>query len=111
MPLSAKKLAKQLRDELELVQGHPMSLMRNCSSPVELTPVFGTAAGTSGVDHMLDGRFLPAPAPMPRQTDVREVTAKKINSPGLSLKFRRIWIPNTVTGGVPAHCLRCMKRT
>lgn len=47
----------------------------------ELTPVFfGTALGNFGVDHMLDGTVSRAPAPMPRQTDVREVTAKKINS-------------------------------
>ena len=44
-----EELAKQLRDELELVQAHPMSLMRNCSSLVNWdTGLLRTALGNFG---------------------------------------------------------------
>lgn len=55
----------------------------------ELTPVFfGTALGNFGVDHMLDGLVARAPAPMPRKTDTREVTAAEEKFTGFVFKIR-----------------------
>lgn len=69
-------LAAQLREELELVQGVSHGFDKESFLAGQLTPVFfGTALGNFGVDHMLDGLVEWAPSPMPRQTDVRTVTA------------------------------------
>ncbi|MGX2012870.1 peptide chain release factor 3, partial [Enterobacter asburiae] len=71
-------LAQQLRDELELVQGASNEFDKDLFLAGEITPVFfGTALGNFGVDHMLDGLVEWAPAPMPRKTDTREVTAEE----------------------------------
>lgn len=69
-------LAGVLRDELELVLGASNEFDEELFLSGELTPVFfGTALGNFGVDHMLDGLTAWAPAPRPRQSDVREVAA------------------------------------
>lgn len=55
----------------------------------EITPVFfGTALGNFGVDHMLDGLVEWAPAPMPRNTDTREVTATEEKFTGFVFKIQ-----------------------
>ncbi|MFM2485726.1 peptide chain release factor 3 [Celerinatantimonas yamalensis] len=69
-------LAASLREELELVIGASNEFDEALFLAGELTPVFfGTALGNFGVDHMLEGLTEWAPAPLPRQTDVREVSA------------------------------------
>ena len=82
-------LAAQLRDELELVQGASHEFDQEAFLSGELTPVFfGTALGNFGVDHMLDGLVARAPAPMPRKTDTREVTAAEEKFTGFVFKIR-----------------------
>ena len=49
---------------------------------------FGTALGNFGVDHMLDGLVEWAPAPMPRNTDTREVTAAEEKFTGFVFKIQ-----------------------
>lgn len=92
------KTAQQLRDELELVQGRRMSSTKICSLAGEITPVFfGTALGNFGVDHMLDGTVEWAPAPMPRNTDTREVTATEEKFTGFVFKIQANMDRNTAT--------------
>lgn len=69
-------LAKDLREELELVQGasHEFDLQEFLDG--KLTPVFfGTALGNFGVNHMLDGLVKWAPSPLARESDERQVEA------------------------------------
>ncbi|OBU02900.1 peptide chain release factor 3 [Morganella psychrotolerans] len=81
--------AGQLRDELELVQGASNEFDEELFLAGELTPVFfGTALGNFGVDHMLDGLVSWAPTPMPRQADVREVTAQEDKFTGFVFKIQ-----------------------
>lgn len=64
----------------------------------EITPVFfGTALGNFGVDHMLDGLVEWAPAPMPRNTDTREVTATEEKFTGFVFKIQANMDRNTAT--------------
>ncbi|MGR6820094.1 peptide chain release factor 3, partial [Acinetobacter baumannii] len=82
-------LAVQLRDELELVLGASHEFDHEAFLAGELTPVFfGTALGNFGVNHMLDGLVKWAPAPMPRQTDMREVTAAEETFTGFVFKIQ-----------------------
>ena len=82
-------LAQQLRDELELVQGASNEFDKDLFLAGEITPVFfGTALGNFGVDHMLDGLVEWAPAPMPRNTDTREVTATEEKFTGFVFKIQ-----------------------
>ena len=82
-------LAAQLRDELELVQGASNEFDEQAFLGGELTPVFfGTALGNFGVDHMLDGLVQWAPAPMPRQTDTRTVSAEEEKFSGFVFKIQ-----------------------
>ena len=81
--------AEDLREELELVVGasHEFDLEEFLTG--KLTPVFfGTALGNFGVDHMLDGLTEWAPKPLPRQTDVREVTATEEKFSGFVFKIQ-----------------------
>lgn len=76
MPRWATIWRSSCADELELVQGASNEFDKELFLAGEITPVFfGTALGNFGVDHMLDGLVEWAPAPMPRNTDTREVTA------------------------------------
>ena len=62
------------------------------------TPVlFGTALGNFGVDHVLDAFMNWAPEPKAHPTQERVVDAKKKAFLVLYLKFKQIWIRNTVT--------------
>ncbi|MGL5237668.1 MAG: peptide chain release factor 3 [Plesiomonas shigelloides] len=82
-------LAAQLREELELVQGASNEFDEQAFLDGELTPVFfGTALGNFGVDHMLDGLVQWAPAPMPRQTDTRTVSAEEEKFSGFVFKIQ-----------------------
>ncbi|WP_434526892.1 peptide chain release factor 3 [Photorhabdus asymbiotica] len=82
-------LAEQLRQELELVQGASHEFDHQAFLQGELTPVFfGTALGNFGVNHMLDGLVKWAPAPMPRQTDVRAVSAQEDKFTGFIFKIQ-----------------------
>ncbi|MDR3433517.1 MAG: peptide chain release factor 3 [Rouxiella aceris] len=82
-------LAKQLREELDLVMGASHEFDHEAFLSGDLTPVFfGTALGNFGVDHMLDGLVDWAPAPMPRQTDVREVAAADEKFSGFVFKIQ-----------------------
>lgn len=82
-------LAAQLREELELVQGASNEFDKQAFLDGELTPVFfGTALGNFGVDHMLDGLVQWAPAPMPRQTDTRTVSAEEEKFSGFVFKIQ-----------------------
>ncbi|CNH53447.1 peptide chain release factor 3 [Yersinia thracica] len=82
-------LAKQFRQELELVQGASHEFDHEAFLSGDLTPVFfGTALGNFGVDHMLDGLVEWAPAPMPRKTDTREVVAAEEKFTGFVFKIQ-----------------------
>ncbi|HED4492714.1 TPA: peptide chain release factor 3 [Yersinia enterocolitica] len=82
-------LAKQFRQELELVQGASHEFDHDAFLSGDLTPVFfGTALGNFGVDHMLDGLVEWAPAPMPRKTDTREVVAVEEKFTGFVFKIQ-----------------------
>lgn len=82
-------LAAQLREELELVQGASNEFDEQAFLDGELTPVFfGTALGNFGVDHMLDGLVQWAPAPMPRQSDTRTVSAEEEKFSGFVFKIQ-----------------------
>ena len=83
------ELAEQLREELELVVGASHEFDLEAFLKGELSPVyFGTALGNFGVDHMLDGLVQWAPKPQPRNTEVREVTAKDANFSGFIFKIQ-----------------------
>jgi peptide chain release factor 3 len=83
------ELAKQLREELELVLGASNEFDEELFLQGELTPVyFGTALGNFGVDHMLDGLTEWAPMPMPRQANEREVVATEENFSGFVFKIQ-----------------------
>lgn len=82
-------LAAQLREELDLVQGASHEFDHEAFLSGDLTPVFfGTALGNFGVDHMLDGLVEWAPAPQPRNTDVREVVAADEKFTGFVFKIQ-----------------------
>ena len=68
-------LAEELREELELVLGASNEFELEAFLAGELTPVFfGTALGNFGVTQMLDGFVEWAPAPLSRNTDVRDIS-------------------------------------
>jgi len=82
-------LALQLREELSLVKGASHEFEHDAFIEGLMTPVFfGTALGNFGVDHMLDGLVDWAPAPMPRNTDVREVEAAETKFTGFVFKIQ-----------------------
>jgi peptide chain release factor 3 len=76
-------------EEIELVRGasHEFNLDDYLSG--QLTPVFfGTALANFGVREMLDGFVEWAPAPLPRQTDSREVAADERDFTGFIFKIQ-----------------------
>ncbi|CUB05208.1 peptide chain release factor 3 [Marinomonas fungiae] len=84
-----EELAQQLREELELVLGASNEFDKELFLEGELTPVyFGTALGNFGVDHMLEGLTDWAPAPLPRQTNEREVEATEEKFSGFVFKIQ-----------------------
>lgn len=82
-------LAQDLRDELELVLGASHEFELEPFLKGELTPVFfGTALGNFGVTQMLDSFVEWAPAPLPRLTDSREVSASEDKFSGFIFKIQ-----------------------
>ncbi|TDX28978.1 peptide chain release factor 3 (bRF-3) [Modicisalibacter xianhensis] len=81
--------AEELRMEVELVRGASHEFDLDAYRRGELTPVyFGTAMGNFGVREMLDGFVEYAPAPQPRETDTREVTADDEGFSGFVFKIQ-----------------------
>ena len=69
------QVARELREEIELVRGASHQFDLDAYRRGELTPVFfGTAMGNFGVREMLDGFVEYAPPPQTYQTDQRAVT-------------------------------------
>ena len=82
-------LADELREELELVLGASNEFDLKAFLKGELTPVyFGTALGNFGVTQMLEGFVEWAPAPLGRQTDIREVSASESAFSGFIFKIQ-----------------------
>ncbi|MCB8889882.1 MULTISPECIES: peptide chain release factor 3 [Halomonadaceae] len=87
--------AEELRMEIELVRGASHAFDLDAYRRGELTPVyFGTAMGNFGVREMLDGFVEHAPAPQPRETDTREVTASDERFTGFVFKIQANMDPN-----------------
>ncbi|SDK97645.1 bacterial peptide chain release factor 3 (bRF-3) [Modicisalibacter muralis] len=81
--------AEELRMEVELVRGASHEFDLEAYRRGELTPVyFGTAMGNFGVREMLDGFVEYAPAPQPRDTDTREVSAEDERFSGFVFKIQ-----------------------
>ncbi|OEY66677.1 peptide chain release factor 3 [Marinobacter sp. X15-166B] len=81
--------AADLRDEVELVKGASHEFDHEAFLAGELTPVFfGTALGNFGVDHMLDGLVKWAPAPQPRESDLRTVAPADDTFSGFVFKIQ-----------------------
>jgi peptide chain release factor 3 len=82
-------LAQDLREELELVLGASNEFELEAFLKGELTPVyFGTALGNFGVTQMLDGFVEWAPAPLSRNTDVREIDPNEQAFSGFIFKIQ-----------------------
>ncbi len=82
-------LARELREQLELVQGasHPFDHQQFLDG--KLSPVFfGTALGNFGVDHMLDGLVAWAPPPRHRAAKERDVQASEPTFSGFVFKIQ-----------------------
>ncbi|MGI2105263.1 peptide chain release factor 3 [Shewanella frigidimarina] len=81
--------ANDIRDEMELVAGASNEFNQEAFLKGELTPVyFGTALGNFGVDHILDGIVEWAPKPLPRESDVRNVTPDEEKFSGFIFKIQ-----------------------
>lgn len=81
--------ASDLKDEIELVKGASHEFDQEAFLAGDLTPVFfGTALGNFGVDHMLDGLVEWAPAPQPRETDLRLVEPAEEGFSGFVFKIQ-----------------------
>lgn len=82
-------LASQLREELALVKGASAEFDHNAFLLGSLTPVFfGTALGNFGVDHLLNGLINWSPAPQPRHTDKRDISAMESKFSGFVFKIQ-----------------------
>ncbi|HEY5805635.1 MAG TPA: peptide chain release factor 3 [Lysobacter sp.] len=84
-----ENMLKELRDELELVEGasHPFDPARYLSG--EQTPVFfGSAVNNFGVQLLLDFFIEHAPSPRPRGTTTREVGAYEPKLTGFVFKIQ-----------------------
>ena len=82
-------LAKDLREELELVKGASHEFDLSLFQAGRLTPVFfGTALGNFGVKQMLDGLTEWAPAPLPRSAQERSVMANEEKFTGFIFKIQ-----------------------
>lgn len=81
--------ADDVRDEIELVRGATNLFNQDEYDAGQLTPVFfGTALSNFGVREMLDGFVEWAPAPLNRDTDIREVSAKEETFSGFIFKIQ-----------------------
>jgi len=76
-------------EQLELVQGACHEFNQEDFLAGRLTPVFfGTALGNFGVDQVLDCLVDAAPAPLPRQTQTREVQPNEATFSGFVFKIQ-----------------------
>jgi peptide chain release factor 3 len=81
--------ARELREEIELVQGASHAFDKEAYLSGELTPVFfGSAINNFGIRELLDDFVDYAPAPRPRQTTTRTVTADEENFSGFVFKIQ-----------------------
>jgi peptide chain release factor 3 len=81
--------AQDFRDEIELVQGASHEFDIDAYLAGELTPVFfGSAINNFGVNELLDYFVEIAPAPQPRETDVRKVDSKEEKFTGFVFKIQ-----------------------
>jgi peptide chain release factor 3 len=81
--------ADDVLDELELVKGATNIFANDEFLKGQLAPVFfGTALGNFGVREMLDDFVRWAPAPQPRQSIQREVSAQEISFSGFVFKIQ-----------------------
>jgi peptide chain release factor 3 len=86
--------AKQLREDVELIEGVYPDFDTTDYLDGKVAPVFfGSAVNNFGVNEMLDTFIRIAPAPKSRFTEEREVKPRSQNSPDLSLRSMPIWIP------------------
>ena len=82
-------LANDLREELELVQGASHEFDLDAYLQGKLTPVFfGSALNRQGTDELMDHFVEVAPAPLSRQTDVRDVEATENKCTGFVFKIQ-----------------------
>ena len=81
--------AAELRDEIELVQGASHAFDQAAYLAGELSPVyFGSALNNFGVSELLDDFVEYAPAPLPRPTATREVSAGEGKFTGFVFKIQ-----------------------
>lgn len=79
----------ELRDEIELVTGASHPYDRDAYLRGELTPVyFGSAINNFGIDPLLSDFVVEAPAPQPRETDVRSVSPTEEKFSGFVFKIQ-----------------------
>ncbi|MFP5441196.1 MAG: peptide chain release factor 3 [Gammaproteobacteria bacterium] len=83
------ELAKELREQLELVKGASNEFDHQQFLDGKLSPVFfGTALGNFGVDHFLDGLVKWAPPPKHREAKERDVQATEEKLTGFVFKIQ-----------------------
>ena len=88
----------QFLEEIELVRGASHEFSLDAFLKGQMTPVFfGTALGNFGVREMLNDFVEWAPAPQPRTRRIVRLRRHNPTSPASCSKFRRTWIPSTVT--------------
>ena len=81
--------AEELRDEIELVKGASNEFNKEEYLAGKLTPVFfGSAMNNFGVAELLDDFATYAPAPQPRNTTSREVSAEEEKYSGFIFKIQ-----------------------
>ncbi len=82
-------MADELREEIELVRGASHELDLDAYARGELTPVFfGSAINNFGVKELLDAFVQYAPAPRPRQTQLRLVEPSDEKFSGFIFKIQ-----------------------
>lgn len=81
--------AKSFRDEVELLQGASDAFSLTKYLAGEITPVFfGSAINTFGVRELLDYFVHHAPAPQPRETNIREIFPTEEKMSGFVFKIQ-----------------------
>ncbi|MBI3562556.1 MAG: peptide chain release factor 3 [Gammaproteobacteria bacterium] len=82
-------MAREMREEIELVKGASHSFDKAAYLRGELTPVFfGSAINNFGVQELLDYFVEVAPGPLPRQTQSRLVLASEEKFSGFVFKIQ-----------------------
>ncbi len=88
-------MAKELREELELIQGASHPFDREAYLRGEQTPVFfGSAINNFGIKELLDDFADYAPMPQPRMAQTREVLPNEENFSGFVFKIQANMDPN-----------------